>query len=158
MDLSGPITGILFLAMWTYNVFYIVHLEIFVKFIKFAKIWKMYKLFIWFTDPLRIRLKCLCFQCSNNIMVLEPVYTYRYRHCVRQIYTEWMVMDHLMERLGSVPNLPIKRSASIGTMLNFDGEGHGHGNGDSTCKHPFSNTNYKFDNYKGFLTQLTHVC
>ena len=43
-----------------------------------------------------------------------------------------MVTDHLMQRMGSVPNLPVKRSVSIGTMLNFDGDGHGHGDG--TCK------------------------
>ena len=39
-----------------------------------------------------------------------------------------------MERKGSVPNVPIKRSFSIGTMLNFDGDGHEHGDGDGTCK------------------------
>ena len=42
--------------------------------------------------------------------------------------------DHLTERIGSLPNLPIKRSVSIRTMLNFDGDGHGHGHGDNTCK------------------------
>ena len=38
--------------------------------------------------------------------------------------------------MGSEPNLPVKQSVSIGTMLNFDGDGHGHGHGhgDSTCK------------------------
>ena len=45
-----------------------------------------------------------------------------------------MVTDHLTERMGSLPNLPIKRSVSIRTMLNFDGDGHGHGHGDNTCK------------------------
>ena len=68
-----------------------------------------------------------------------------------------MLTDHLMERMGPVPNLSIKRSASIGTMLNFDGEGHGHGDSDSTCKQAFSNTNYKFNNYEGFLIELAHA-
>ena len=57
-----------------------------------------------------------------------------YRHCVPQIYIVWMVTDCLTERMGSVPNLPIKRSISIGRMVNFDGDGHGDGNGDGTCK------------------------
>ena len=43
-----------------------------------------------------------------------------------------------MERMGSVPNLPIERSVSIGTMLNFDGDEHGHSDSDSTCKQAFS--------------------
>ena len=41
-----------------------------------------------------------------------------------------------MERMGSVPNLPIKQSISIGTMLNFDGDGHRHGDG--KCKQAFT--------------------
>ena len=45
-----------------------------------------------------------------------------------------MVTDHLTERMGSLPSLPVKRSISIDTMLNFDGDGHGHGHGDNTCK------------------------
>ena len=45
-----------------------------------------------------------------------------------------MEMDHLMDRLGTEPNLSIKLSVSIVTMLNFDGDGDGHGNGDGTCK------------------------
>ena len=32
--------------------------------------------------------------------------------------------------MGSVPILSVKRSVSIGTMINFDG----HGGGDGTCK------------------------
>ena len=43
-------------------------------------------------------------------------------------------MDCSTKRMGSVPNLPVKRSISIHTMLNFDGDGHGHGDGDSTRK------------------------
>ena len=46
--------------------------------------------------------------------------------------TVWMVMDHLMDRLGSEPILSIKQSVSISTMVNFDGDGHG--NGDGMCK------------------------
>ena len=43
-----------------------------------------------------------------------------------------MEMDCLTDRMGSVPIsvpiLPIKRTVTIGTMLNFDGDG------DGTCK------------------------
>ena len=39
-----------------------------------------------------------------------------------------------MEGMGSVPNLPVKLSVSIGTMFNIVGDGHGHGNGNGTCK------------------------
>ena len=49
-----------------------------------------------------------------------------------------MVTDHLTERMGSVLNLPIKQTVSIGTMLNFDGAGHGHGDDDGTCKQAFT--------------------
>ena len=41
-----------------------------------------------------------------------------------------MEMDRLMDRMGSVPILPVKWTVTIGTMLNFDGDGHG----DGTCK------------------------
>ena len=34
--------------------------------------------------------------------------------------------------MGSVPNLPVKQSIYIGTMLNFDSDVHRHG--DDTCK------------------------
>ena len=37
-----------------------------------------------------------------------------------------------MEKKGSVPNLPIKWSISIGIMLNFDCDGDG--DSDVTCK------------------------
>ena len=38
--------------------------------------------------------------------------------------------------LGSVPILQVKRTVTLGTMINFDGDGdgHGHGDGDGTCK------------------------
>ena len=45
-----------------------------------------------------------------------------------------MVTDCLWERMGSEPNLSIKQSISIGTMLNFDSDTHGHGDSDGTCK------------------------
>ena len=45
-----------------------------------------------------------------------------------------MVTDCLTERMGSVPNLPIKRSISIGRMVHFDDDGQGDGDGDGTCK------------------------
>ena len=43
-------------------------------------------------------------------------------------------MDRLMDRIGSVPILPIKQTVTIGIMLNFDGDGDRHGDGDGTCK------------------------
>ena len=43
-----------------------------------------------------------------------------------------MVIIRLTERMGSVPDLPIKQSDSIGTMLNFDEDGQGYDDG--TCK------------------------
>ena len=39
--------------------------------------------------------------------------------------------------MGSVPNLRVKWSVSIGTMLNFDGDEHGNGDSDGTCKQAF---------------------
>ena len=60
----------------------------------------------------------------------RPAYTYRLclrlrvRHGLHQIYIACMVMD----RMGCEPNLTVKRSVSIGTMLNFDGDNGG------TCK------------------------
>ena len=59
---------------------------------------------------------------------------YRHRVRLRQSYIVWMVMGRLMERMGSVPNLAIKWSFSIHTMLNFNGDEHGDGDGDGTCK------------------------
>ena len=47
-----------------------------------------------------------------------------------------MVTDRLTERMGSVPNLSIKRSVSIGTMINFDRDG------DGTCKQTFQIQTY----------------
>ena len=37
-------------------------------------------------------------------------------------------------RMGSKPNLSIKWSVNIDTMINFDGDGDGHGHGDDTCR------------------------
>ena len=37
-----------------------------------------------------------------------------------------------MDRMGSVPILPVKWTVTIGTMINVDGDGHGHVHG--TCK------------------------
>ena len=49
-----------------------------------------------------------------------------------------MEMDRLMDRMGSVPFLPVKRTVTIGVMLYFDGDGDGHGDGDGTCKQALS--------------------
>ena len=46
-----------------------------------------------------------------------------------------MVTDRLIERMGSVPNLPVKWFVSIRTMLNIDGDGHRQRDG--TCKRAF---------------------
>ena len=51
-----------------------------------------------------------------------------------------MEMDRLMDRMGSVPILPIKQTVTIGIMLYFDGDGHGHGDG--MCKQALNNTDY----------------
>ena len=36
--------------------------------------------------------------------------------------------------MGSESNLSLKRSVTIGTMINFAGDFDGHGHGDGTCK------------------------
>ena len=43
----------------------------------------------------------------------------------------------IFDRLGSEPILSIKRSISIGAIINFDGDGHGHGNGNGICRQNF---------------------
>ena len=48
--------------------------------------------------------------------------------------------DRLTVRIGSVPILSVKRSVSIDTMLNFDGDGDGHRDGDGTCKQALNST------------------
>ena len=47
-----------------------------------------------------------------------------------------MVTDYLTDRMGSEPNLSIKRYVSIHTMLNFDRDDDrdGDGDGDGVCK------------------------
>ena len=51
----------------------------------------------------------------------------------------------LTDRMGSKPNLSVKQSVAIGTMINFDGDGDGHWDGDDTCKRPLN------VNSEGFL-------
>ena len=48
--------------------------------------------------------------------------------------------DRSIERMGSVPSLPVKWFVSIRTMLNFDGDGHRQGDG--MCKRAFRNSSY----------------
>ena len=60
------------------------------------------------------------------------------------------VMVHLMDRMGTEPNLSIKRSISIDTMINFDSDRDGHGDGDGTCKQAL-----KVCSHLTFLTRLT---
>ena len=48
-----------------------------------------------------------------------------------------MVMVRLTSRMGTEPILSIKRSISIDTMINFDGDGERHGDEDGTCKQEF---------------------
>ena len=43
-----------------------------------------------------------------------------------------------MGRMGLEPILPVKVPATIGTMLNFDGDCDGDRHGVGTCKHSFS--------------------
>ena len=73
----------------------------------------------------------------------------------RQIYIVWMVIDCLMQRMGSEPNLPVKRSVPIGTMLNFDSDGHRHGDGDGTCKQAFKITSLKLVSNENRTVVLT---
>ena len=42
--------------------------------------------------------------------------------------------------MGSVPVLPVKRSVSIDTMVNFEGDGDGDGDGDGPCKWSVKNS------------------
>ena len=49
-----------------------------------------------------------------------------------------MEMDHLTDRMDSVPILSVKWTVSTGTMINFDGDGDGHRDGDGTCKQALS--------------------
>ena len=51
-----------------------------------------------------------------------------------------LVKFTLMDRMDSEPNLSIKRSITIDTMLNFDGDSDGHGDGDGMCNGPFTCT------------------
>ena len=43
----------------------------------------------------------------------------------------------LTDRMDSEPNLSVKRSVTIDTMINFDSDGDGDGPGDFTCKRAF---------------------
>ena len=43
-----------------------------------------------------------------------------------------------MDRIGSVPIVPIKQTVTIGTMINFDGDEDRRGDRDSTCKQAFT--------------------
>ena len=45
-----------------------------------------------------------------------------------------METDRLTDRLGSECILSVKRTITIHTMLNFDGDFDGHGHGDGMCK------------------------
>ena len=49
-----------------------------------------------------------------------------------------MEMDHLTDRMDSVPILSVKWTVSTGTMINFDGDEDGHRDGDGTCKQALS--------------------
>ena len=85
-------------------------------------------------------------------------YMYRHRHrvhvCDRQIYILWKVTDRLMDRMGFKPNLSVKRSVSIGTVLNFESEGHGLGDGDGTRKQALSLIYTYCLLYNGFIAVI----
>ena len=49
-----------------------------------------------------------------------------------------METDRLMGRMDTEPILSVKRSFSIDTMVNFDGDGDRHGDRDSMCKQAFT--------------------
>ena len=44
----------------------------------------------------------------------------------------------LKDRMGTVPNMSIKRPITIGTMIKIDGDSDRDGGGDGTCEQPFS--------------------
>ena len=48
-----------------------------------------------------------------------------------------------MERIGSVPILPIKQTVTIGVMLYYDGDRDGHGDRDGTYKQAFKANLYE---------------
>ena len=65
---------------------------------------------------------------------------------VKAIVTESFGVNRaytLMDRMGSEPNLSVKRSVTIGTMISFDGDSDG--DGDGTCKRPFNITTCNFN-------------
>ena len=61
-----------------------------------------------------------------------------------------------MDRMGSVPNLLVKRSISIDTMLNFDGDRHGHGDCEGTVNRPLQYVFYN-QNREKEKTNITHL-
>ena len=76
----------------------------------------------------------------QNVLGAVYMHHHHHRHRLCQIYIVWMMTNHLTKRIDSEPNLSIKRSVSIGTMLNFDRGDDGHGDGGGTCKQAFRQT------------------
>ena len=67
-----------------------------------------------------------------------------------------MVTVCLMGRMGTEPILSVKRSVSIDTMINFDGDGDGHGDRDGTCIQAFSSSRYR-QCHMGQTYQKCHI-
>ena len=59
-----------------------------------------------------------------------------------------MVTDRLTEGMGFEPNLSVKQSVTIDTMLYFDGDEHGQDHGAGTCKQALRKT----------TTHVVNVC
>ena len=68
------------------------------------------------------------FRSKDSFLNLGPIHTFRLRTRLRQNFA-------LTHRMVSRPILSLKRSVTIDTMLNFDGDDDEHGDG--TCKQAF---------------------
>ena len=62
--------------------------------------------------------------------------------------------------MGTEPILPVKRSVSIDTMINFDGHGDGDGDGHSKCKQIFTcEQGFIYSRYEyGSVSQRGYKC
>ena len=89
----------------------------------------------------------MAISCHDGLMVLmltQNVWDWGLIPCLGTEFFCWnpllhfnimsMATDHLMDRMGSTPTLCFKRSITISTMINFNGEGHR----DGTCEQNFT--------------------
>ena len=91
----------------------------------------------WTAKPFHcFTLYCVTFKASLLCTVTMSITVTLSISVSVKFYVMWKVMDHLTERMRSVPNLPVKWSIFIDTMLKFDIDGHA--DGDGTCKQVFT--------------------